>query len=334
MLSRINTTIISVKVLAMIKKYLLFLSFILLSFSLVSVAISAEKEDRRLRLALLPIPSVLPIFVAEENGYFKEFGITVETLPVGSALERDQLMQAGQIDGMINEISGAAIFNREKSQVKIVSIARSPIGTRPIFRILGAPGSKFSNTKDLTGVPIGISKNTVIEYITHRLMKAGGVETDKIMYKSVPVLPERLQLLLSGQIKAATLPDPLAASAIQAGAIEIVNDTVLASVSASVISFSSAAITGKTEAVKQFMVGWDRAVADLNADPAKYQKLMLKKIRVPKNVHTIFSIPPYPRKAVPSRKQWDDVMTWMVEKKLLSTPLAYDDSVTADFLAP
>jgi len=318
----------------MIKKYLLFLSSILLCFSLVSVVIGAEKEDRQLRLALLPIPSVLPIFVAEENGYFKELDIFVETLPVGSAVERDQLMQAGQIDGMINEISGAAIFNRGKTQVKIVAIARSPIDARPIFRILAAPGSKFTNTKDLAGVPIGISKNTVIEYITHRLMTSGGIEPENIVYKSVPVLPERLQLLLSGQIQAATLPDPLAASAIQAGAFEIVNDTVLAGASASVITFSTAAITGKTEAIKQFMVAWDRAVTDLNADPAKYQELMLKKIRVPKNVHTVFSIPPYPRKIVPSRKQWDDVMNWMVGKKLLSTPLIYDDSVTADFLAP
>jgi len=334
MLSRIDTSIISAKVIDMIKKYMLFLSFVLVSFSLVSVAIGGDEKDRRLRLALLPIPSVLPIFVAEENGYFKELDIVVETLPVGSAVERDQLMQAGQIDGMINEISGAAIFNRDKIQLKIVAIARLPMGVRPIFRILAAPGSKLSSTKDLAGVPIGISKNTIIEYITHRLMSAGGVETDRIVYKSVPVLPERLQLLLSGQIQAATLPDPLGASAIQAGAVEIVNDTVLASVSASVVSFSSVAINDKTETVKQFMVGWDRAVADLNADPAKYRELMLKKIRVPKNVHTIFSIPPYPRNIVPSRKQWDGVMTWMVEKKLLSTPLAYEDSVTADFLVP
>jgi len=104
-------------------------------------------------------------------------------------------------------------------------------------------------------------------------------------------------------------------------------------VSASVISFSTTALSGKTEAVKQFMVGWDRGVSDLNADPAKYKELMLKKIRVPKNVHSSFSIPPYPRKVVPSRQQWDDVMVWMVEKKLLSSPLVYEDSITSEFLA-
>ncbi|MBW2658384.1 MAG: ABC transporter substrate-binding protein [Deltaproteobacteria bacterium] len=316
----------------MIKKCLIFFHCILLSFSMISMA-SAAKEAHLLRLALLPIPSVLPIFVAEESGYFKESGITVETLPVGSAVERDQLMQAGRIDGMINEISGAAIFNRDKVQLKIIAIARSPIGDRPIFRILAAPGSSYSGVKDLAGIPVGISKNTIIEYITGRLLQAGGVEGGGIHYQSVPVLPERLQLLLSGQIKAATLPDPLAASAIAAGAVEIVNDTALAGLSASVISFSAAALADKTDAVKKFMVAWDRAAADLNADPAKYKELMLKKIRVPGNVQVSFTIPPYPRKRVPNLAQWDDVMDWMVEKKLLSAPLVYGDSVTSDFLA-
>ncbi len=313
-------------------KYLIFTICIFSCLSVSPVVNGASGKGDRLRLALLPIPSVLPIFVAETNGYFKESGLTIETLSVGSALERDQLMQAGRIDGMINEISGTAVFNREKVQVKIVGIARSPIGASPIFRILAAPGSGASDIRDLAGIPIGISKNTVIEYITLRLMEAGGVEGDEIVYKFVPVLPERLQLLLSGQIKAATLPDPLGTSAIRAGAVEIVNDTALADMSVSVISFSSAALTDKPEAVKKFMAAWDQAVADLNADPEQYKGLMLEKIRVPKNVHDSFVIPPYPRKVVPSRKQWDDVMVWMTGKKLLPAPLAYEDSVTVDFL--
>ena len=40
-----------------------------------------------------------------------------------------------------------------------------------------------------------------------------------------------------------------------------------------------------------------------------------------------------PRKSLPTRAQWDDVMAWMVEKNLLTKPLAYEDSVTSEFLA-
>jgi NitT/TauT family transport system substrate-binding protein len=315
------------------KKSLLFPAVFLFFLLLNSTAQGAGSQKNLLRMALLPIPDVLPVFVAEENNYFNELGIAVQTLAVGSGLERDQLMQAGRIDGMINEISGAAMFNRKNNQLKIIAIARSPLDGAPLFRILGAPGSGISSIADLAGVPVGISKNTVIEYISDRLLGVGGVESGKRVYKSVPVLPERLQLLLSGQIKAATLPDPLGISALTAGAVEIINDTSLKNISCSVISFSTVSLTEKQETVKKFMVAWDRAVTELNADPDKYRGLMLKKIRVPKNVQKSFAIPPFPVKAVPTRVQWDDVMDWMVEKKLLSGRLEYEDSVTSDFLA-
>ncbi len=45
-------------------------------------------------------PLLLLIYVAEEKGYFAALGISVEPLTVGSAMERDQLMQAGRIDGV------------------------------------------------------------------------------------------------------------------------------------------------------------------------------------------------------------------------------------------
>ena len=292
----------------------------------------AADDSKHLRLALLPVPDVLPVYVAIEKGYFTDLGVEVEPLPVGSAVERDQLMQAGKIDGMLNELSSAASFNREKIQVKVISTARSPIGDRPLFRILAAPKSGIISVVDLAGVPVGISINTVIEYVSTRLLSAGGLTKEEIVYKSVPVLPERLQLLLQGQLQAVTLPDPLAAAAIKAGAIEVTSDSKRPDVSLSVLTFSSDSLRDKSDQVKKFMLGWNRAVEEINQDPAAYEQLMLEKIRVPKNIQGEFAIPPMPVKALPTREQWDDVMAWMVEKNLLTAPLSYEESVVADFL--
>lgn len=308
------------------------LSVLLLS-GMAAVAVATEVEaDKQLRIAVLPIPDVLPLFVAEANGYFEQEGIVVEALPVGSALERDQLMQAGRIDGMINEVGGAALFNRDKVQMKIVSYARVPLEQAPLFRILAAPGSTITGAADLAGVPVAVSRNTVIEYITGRLLTSEGVAEKDLSFASVPVLPERMQLLLAGQIKAATLPDPLAYAALEAGAVEVTNDLKLADLSASVISFSAAAVAGKHRAVGKFMRAWDRAAADLNDDPEKYRELMLARIRVPKHVQQSFRIPPFPRGLVPSLAQWHDAQEWLIEKKLLDSAASYEDSVTDEFL--
>ena len=285
-----------------------------------------------LKVALLPILDTLPFHAAQVKGYFDRHGVSVTAVPVGSGLERDQLMQAGAIDGMLNEMATTANFNRERIQVQIIVSARKAYPHYPLFRLLSAPGSGLSTPADLKGIPIGISKNTIIEYVTDRLLAAGGLAPDQIVKQSVPVIPERFQLLLQGQLKAATLPDPLAKSALEAGAGAVIDDSAHPRYSVSVLSFSTQALKNKTATVHQFLKAWNQAVEDINTDPESFRGLLLQKIRVPKNIQQTYRIPPFPLREVPTADQWADVMNWMVSKGLLKAPLPYKGSITTDYL--
>jgi len=285
-----------------------------------------------LKIALLPIPDALPCYAAEDAGYFDALGIRVIVVPVASGLERDQLMQAGQIDGMLNELISTANFNRRGVQVKTVMTARRAYSDYPLFRILAAPSSSLNSPADLAGVPVGISMNTIIEYVTDRLLASAGLSPGQIVKQSIPVIPERYQLLMQGQIKAATLPDPLAASALAAGARQIVSDSSHPAYSVSVLSFSINTLSSKPGAVRAFLKAWDRAAGQINQKPAAFRDLFLKQIRVPPNIRSTFRIPPYPRRQVPDTGQWADVMKWMTAKGLLAAPAAYDDCITGAYL--
>lgn len=289
-------------------------------------------QEKELKIALLPILDVLPFYVAEAEGFFAGGGYKITSLPVASGLARDELMQAGEIDGMLNEMTTTASFNRNGIQVKILASARKAHARFPMFRVLASPGSGIKSPADLAGVPIGVSMNTIIEYMTDRVLAEKGLPREKIVMKSVPVIPERYQLLMQGQLKAATLPDPLGKSALAAGAVPMVDDSAYPRYSVSVLSFSVKALKNKEEGIRFFLKGWDRAVEKINADPAAYRSLLLKKIRVPKNVQEGYPVPHYPRREVPGADQWADVMTWMVGKGLLTAPLPYDKSVTKAFL--
>lgn len=292
----------------------------------------AGEQDKTLRVALLPILDVLPFYVAEARGYFSQGGYTVTAVPVASGLERDQLMQAHAIDAMLNEMTTTATFNREGVQVKILSVARIAYDHFPMFRIIAAPNSGVKSPADLAGVPIGVSKNTIIEYVTDRLLTAKGLDRQKIVKESVPAIPERYQLLMQGRLKAATLPDPQGKSALESGALPVVDDSAYPRYSVSVLSFSAEVLERKGDVIRHFLKGWDRAAAEIDADPEAHRPLLLKKIRVPENIQRTYSIPPFPRKRVPEKAQWEDVMAWMVEKHLLNSPLPYEGSVTEAFL--
>jgi NitT/TauT family transport system substrate-binding protein len=297
-----------------------------------SAAAQQTSTREPLKIALLPILDSLPYYVADDRGYFAEFAVEVKVVPVASGLERDQLMQSGVIDGMLNEMITTANFNREQIQIKTVIAARKAYSRYPLFRILSSPSVEPTTPDGLVGVAIGVSKNTIIEYVTDRLLAAEGLNYQSIVKKSVPVIPERYQLLLQGQLKVATLPDPLAKSAIEAGAATVVADSAHSHYSVSVLSFSVVALDQKAESVRAFLKAWDRAAADINRNPESHRDLLLKKIRMPPNIRKTYKIPPYPRREIPTADQWEDVMHWMVDKGLLEKPLSYSDSITSAFL--
>lgn len=292
----------------------------------------ASEEAKTLKVALLPILDSLPFYVAEAKGYLALEGARIEAVPVSSGLERDQLMQAGEIDGMLNEMTSTAMFNRMGVKVQALHMARKAYHAFPMFRIVAAPGSGLRAPGDLAGVPIAVSMNTIIEYVTDRLLLRKGMKRKDLRKRSVPVIPERYQLLMQGRIRAATLPDPLGISALKAGAIPIIDDASFPEYSVSLLTFSVEAMEGKASAIRHFLAAWDRAAEEINREPERYRSLLLEKIRVPRNVQEDYPMPPFPVKMVPSKDQWSDVMEWMIEKGLIKESLPYEESVSSRFL--
>jgi NitT/TauT family transport system substrate-binding protein len=303
---------------------------VVLSLALTACAATQRPEDTRLKVGLLPILDIIPFYVAEQQGYFEAEGIEVEFVPVKSAQERDALMQAGEIDGMLNDLISTGLFNRDEAQIKIIATARRAYPQSPQFRVLAAPNSNIASARDLAGVPIAISQNTVIEYITDRLLEAEGLSPDQIEIVEVSAIPVRFEQLMAGQIQAATLPDPLGQGAMAAGAKLIVDDSQYTHYSQSVLSFSTATVESKPNTVKKFLTAWNRAVHDINTNPEQFSDLLVEQGRVPESIQGSYAMPPFPEGEVPSPEEWQDVVDWLLDKELIDQPIAYEDTVAAD----
>jgi NitT/TauT family transport system substrate-binding protein len=289
-----------------------------------------------LKMALLPVLDVLPFFIAQEQGYFTDEGLSVELIPVSSALEREQLMAASEVDGVLTDVIGPVITNAAESgpTVRIVAMARRAYANAPLFRLLAAPESGVASPADLAGRAIGISENSVIQYLADRLLAGAGLAVEDIVYESVPAIPTRFNLMMEGQLAASILPDPLAQAAIEAGAIPVIDDTALPDqeFSQSVLSFRNVVLVEKAEAVRAFLRAWNRAVEDLNADPNAYRQLWIENTSVPEAVRETYVIPPFPVNAITSEAAWNDVAAWLIERGIIETAPAYTDSVDASFL--
>ena len=289
-------------------------------------------EDGTLRIAVLPILDTLPLYVAEAEGYFAGQGVDVEFVTVASAAERDQLLQAGQVDGIVTDLVALALYNRDAPQVVAVRYAMMPTADFAQFRILAAGQSGITSVDGLRGVPIGISEGTVIEYVTYRLLEAEGLPKDAIATLAVPKIPDRMALLGAGELGAATLPEPMASLAMQQGAVVIVDDTRAPEVSCSIFAFRKAIVEAQPKTVRGFLAAIEQASAAINADKTRWSALLTEKGLVPPPLMDAYVLPDYPAAAVPTAAQFADVVAWLQETSRLTTTPSYKDSVNATFL--
>ena len=306
---------------------------LLLCIVLVLGACAPKKpETVTLKFAALSILDALPMYVADQQGYFAAHGVKVELIPVSSAPERDQLIAARQADGEINELLSTILFDRESTQIQVVRFARAATPDSALFRILAGPASEVTSVEGLKGAQIGISDATVIDYLTDRLLAAEGFTAEEILTVSVPKIPDRLALLSSGQLKAGVLPDPMASLAMKQGAVDVLDDTRHPEYSCSTIAFRKAVLDAHPTEVRGFLEAIEEAVTEINKDPNQWKKLLGEQKIIPAPIMDSFQVPAFVTAGVPSKSQYDDVLAWAKENGLVQKDVLYSDAVTASFL--
>jgi NitT/TauT family transport system substrate-binding protein len=285
----------------------------------------------RLAIGLLPIVDSLPFYVAEEEGYFREEGLEVQLITFTSALERDTALQTGQIDGQLADLIATALLNKERERVRVVKTTYRANPQQAQFSIVAAPGSTIRSPEGLKGATIGISENSIIDYITDRLLKGAGLSPKDVRKVGIPSIPVRMQMLIQGQLDAATIPEPFTTLALQEGG-HLIMDDGKDRIGLSVLEFRTDVLREKRELVRRLVRAHERAVKAINSDPQRYQPLLAEKAKLPERVKDIFPVPPFPEGDLPTREDVAQTTAWMVERGLLSRALSYERLVDTSFV--
>jgi len=300
---------------------------------LFSLLLCTNASAQSLKIGLLQIEDSVPFYVAEKEGYFQNEQVDVELIPFLSALERDSALIAGAIDGAISDPIGALLLDKGEGMLKITSLGLGKTPAEGIFAILSAPGSEITAIDELKGVEIAVSNATIIEYVTDRLLEMQGFSPDEIRKVEVKKMPIRMQMLLSGSVRAAALPEPLASIAAGKGATILATDADMdKSLSQTVVIFRSDVLAQRKDDVSALFRAYRRGVQAINSAPDDYRALVAEKGRIPPFLIDTYPIATYPEPEPFSRELFEPAAAWLAAKGLVGD-IAYEDMVATDFMA-
>jgi NitT/TauT family transport system substrate-binding protein len=285
-------------------------------------AAATSAAGPELRVGVFLDSDSIPLLVAAEEGLFEKEGVKVRLLAFQNPVERDAALQAGAVDGVVSDLLAAGLASQAGFGLRVTSLTDGRYG------ILSAPGSGITELRQLKGVEVAISTNSIIHYATETMLADAGVSGSDVRTIPVPKMPVRLELLLAGQVKAACLPEPLLSAAKARGATLLAaSDSFKAShgddsgLGAGVILFTKQSLDGRLDAVKAFYRAYAAACVRINAGNDAYRPFLASKVNFPAELTAGYRFVTYKKPRLPSEADLAAAFGWLKSKGLLKADI-------------
>ena len=179
----------------------------------------------RVRVALAARHSLyhLPLVLAEQLGYFRKAGLTLEWLPMDAGAQALSAVQTGQADVMSGAFEHVFMRSDRLPVQAFVMFARTP----QLSLGLSTRRSPFeSNEVALRGSRIGISaRQSGTHWVASQWVRRAGLDPQDISYVEVGTSGMALEALRSGQVDLLCQPDPQINGLEQRGEVVLLAET-------------------------------------------------------------------------------------------------------------
>ncbi|MEU0793372.1 ABC transporter substrate-binding protein [Amycolatopsis sp. NPDC005961] len=180
-------------------------------------------EKTTLKVSILPTTDLAPFWLAQDNGYFKAEGLSVDSVIAASGQASLTKSISGEAD--IAFSTYPPFFTAKSTGAADMQLVADATSVNAKSNaIVTVPNSPVKTVYDLADKKIAITaKNTASDLLTRSVMQDHGVDFSKVKWVLIP-LPNIAAALQQGEADAAYLPEPYITQAAKtAGAIPVID---------------------------------------------------------------------------------------------------------------
>lgn len=183
---------------------------------------AGEPEVAELTVGLLPLADVAPVFVAIEDGYFEDEGLTVDTQFVQGGAAAIPALVSGDLDFTFGNYVSSFLAIDQGIDLQLV--AESNRAVPGFSQLMTTEDTGIEDLADLEGQSLAVNTlQNVAELAARSVLVDAGVDPDSVEYVEVP-FPDMAATLDRGDVDAIFAVEPFATTAEDSiGAFEIAN---------------------------------------------------------------------------------------------------------------
>lgn len=327
------------------------------------------QQTKPMRFSMIPAQDVVPLAFALEQGIFTRYGVNIELVCGGNALERNTAFLGGQLDGLAVDLTSAVLLLGRQAPAAIVGTVFEPTpdprNNNNTVRTLAMLTHKFSSYRSVEDIiksgpkrQITLVQPSDMEYLTDTLLQSKGVKARDVdqYYTGVEDFDKIqviAQMLGAGtvSVQVAILPEPhatLTEVVAQANTVEIITLSEYKGlrVPPSVLLFSRSLLGERGESVRKFFQALKEAVTTLNASSRDFiidtiiragvnicfPELRGQELKFPEGWRDRLRVPYFPQPRALRAEEFDAHVSWALEKRYIREKIAFAAATDFRFL--
>lgn len=285
----------------------------------------SKKDNEVVRLGVMPSTDNIPFLVAQKEKLDQDNGVTIELEVFKSGQDRDAAFQAGQVDGVISDLVGLALYKQGGMAVHTVAAPYDE------FDLVTAD-PKVETVADLKGKSVDFSELTGTAYAVDMMLQDAGLSLKDIKTENIAQVPTRLERLGANQTAGAILPEPFVTIG-QAKGMKVIKTTQDLGINPFAIIFSDDFIAEHQAGIKNMITAYNNASKAIKEEPKEdILELFINDVGFPIETKDNIKIPDFGTMAAVKEKDVTSVLNWSHDNGILKEKLTAKEVMNNDFI--
>ncbi len=256
---------------------------------------SASDKPTTLKVGVIPIADVAPLYIGIKQGFFKQENLTIQPqLAEGGATITAQTV-SGDLQIGFSNVTSLVIASSKKLPVQIVAsgVQGAKDDSEAWDAVLSKKGSPVKDVKALEGKTVSVNNlNNVGPLTINNAMEKAGADYKKIKYVEVP-FPDANAALDTGRIDAAFVVEPFVSQGKAQGANEVTHSFEETSPNYAVATyFATKQYAAKNKDVlDRFVRAINKSLDYAQSHPDLVRQVVPTYTKIPKDVAAKMSLP-------------------------------------------